>query len=220
MILTDRQPGSPLYKVLFYEFVLRSVRLAFKVLFRIKGFDSLNVPASGPVLLASNHESFLDPPTIAVLLYHRHLEFLARASLFKSFFGRVIQALNAIPLKDDSGDAGAIKEVLRRLELGRAVLVFPEGSRTRDGQMQPFKRGVALMVKKAKCPVVPVAIAGAFERWPINGKCRFTGPSIRVRYGKPIPYDELMKDGADAALERVRAEVIALREQLHSQPPY
>src|SRR5688572_979291 len=98
MFLTDRQPGSPLRKVLFYEFVLRTVRLVLRVMFRIKGYDSLNVPPTGPVLLASNHESFLDPPTIAVLLYHRHLEFLARGSLFKSFFGKVIRELNAIPL--------------------------------------------------------------------------------------------------------------------------
>lgn len=218
MFLTDRQPGSPLRKVLFYEFVLRTVRLSFKLAFRAKGYDSLNVPASGPVLLAANHESFLDPPMIAVLLYHRHLEFIARGSLFKGFFGRVIKALNAIPLKDESGDAGAIKEALRRLELGRAVLIFPEGSRTPDGQMHEFKRGVALLVKKGKCPVVPVAIAGAYERWPIGQKKpRLRGPRVRVIYGPPIPYDDLMKNGADAALERVRAEVVKLRDQLKSQ---
>jgi 1-acyl-sn-glycerol-3-phosphate acyltransferase len=215
MFLTDRQPGSPLHKVLFYEVVLRTVRLGLRVVFGTRGYDSLNVPASGPVLLASNHESFLDPPTIAVLLHHRHLEFIARASLFKSFFGRVIQALNAIPLKDESGDASAIKEVLRRLEAGRAVLIFPEGSRTPDGQMHEFKRGVALLVKKARCPVVPVAISGAYERWPISQKKpRWRGPRVRVIYGKPIPYDELMKNGADAALERVRAEVVVLRDRL------
>ena len=218
MFLADRQPGSPLRKVLFYELSLRTIRLTFKIVFRIKGYDSLNVPASGPVLLASNHESFLDPPTIAVLLYHRHLEFIARASLFKSLFGRVIKALNAIPLKDDSGDAGAIKEVLRRLEIGRAVLIFPEGSRTPDGKLQDFKRGVALLVKKAKCPVVPVAIKGAYERWPIKGKARLTGPPVRVMYGTPIPYDELMKNGADAALDRIRTEVIALRAKLDAMP--
>ncbi|HYE63877.1 MAG TPA: lysophospholipid acyltransferase family protein [Phycisphaerales bacterium] len=218
MFLKDRQPGSPLHKVLFYEFVLRTVRLAFKILFRAKGYDSLNVPATGPVLLASNHESFLDPPTIAVLLYHRHLEFIARASLFKGFFGHVIKNLNAIPLKDESGDAGAIKEALRRLEVGRAVLIFPEGSRTPDGHMHEFKRGVALLVKKGKCPVVPVAIAGAYERWPIHRKKpTLTGPRVRVLYGQPIPYDDLMKNGADAALERVRAEVVKLRDQLKSQ---
>lgn len=219
MFLKDRQPGSPLRKVLFYELVLRLVRLAFKVAFRARGFDSLNVPSSGPVLLAANHESFLDPPMIAVLLYHRHLEFIARGSLFKGFFGRIIQALNAIPLKDDSGDAGAIKEVLRRLEVGRAVLIFPEGSRTRNGEMQDFKRGVALLVKKGRCPVVPVAIAGAYERWPITQKRpRLRGPRVRVLYGQPIPYDELMKNGADAALERVRAEVVKLRDRLTNQP--
>ncbi len=216
MILTDRQPGSPLYKVWFYELVRTAVLLAFKVAFRARGFDRKNVPAKGPVLLASNHESFLDPPTIAILLHHRHLEFVARASLFKGFFGHIIKALNAIPLKDDGGDAAAIKEVLRRLESGRAVLIFPEGSRSPDGEMKEFKRGVALLVKKAQCPVVPVAIAGAFEHWPVGGKCRFLGPSVRVKYGQPIAHEELMKNGADAALERLRAEVARLREELHA----
>jgi 1-acyl-sn-glycerol-3-phosphate acyltransferase len=220
MILTDRQPGSPLHKVWFYEFVRTSVLVAFKVAFRARGYDRKNVPAKGPVLLASNHESFLDPPTIAVLLHHRHLEFVARGSLFKGFFGHIIKWLNAIPLKDDSGDAGAIREVLRRLDAGRAVLIFPEGSRTPDGEMKEFKRGVALLVKKAQCPVVPVAIAGAFQHWPVGGKCRFRGPSVRVKYGKPIAHEELMSDGADAALERVRAEVTKLRAELHSRPPY
>jgi 1-acyl-sn-glycerol-3-phosphate acyltransferase len=217
MILPDRQPGSPLYKVLFYELSRLTVWLGFKIVFRIKGIDAHNVPKSGPVLLASNHESYLDPPTIGVLLHHRHLEFVARKSLFKGFFGHIISALNAIPLKDDSGDAGAIREVLRRLELGRAVLIFPEGSRTHDGELKEFKRGIALLVKKARCPVVPVAIAGAYERWPTGGKCRFTGPRVRVKYGAPISYDELMKDGADAALDRLRREVARLREELHSR---
>jgi 1-acyl-sn-glycerol-3-phosphate acyltransferase len=219
MFLADRQPGSPLHKVLFYELVLRSVRLALRIVFGTRGYESLNVPGSGPVLLASNHESFLDPPTIAVLLHHRHLEFIARGSLFKGFFGWVIRNLNAIPLKDDSGDSGAIKEALRRLDVGRAVLIFPEGSRTPDGEMHDFKRGVALLVKKAKCPVVPVAISGAYERWPIHRKKPlWRGPRVRVLYGRPIPYDELMENGADAALERVRAEVVVLRDRLKAMP--
>jgi 1-acyl-sn-glycerol-3-phosphate acyltransferase len=218
MHATDRQPGTSLLRYLIYELVNRSVYLICRLAFRIRGEGVLNVPASGPVLLACNHESFLDPPSVSILLRHRQLEFIARASLFKGVFGKVIALLNAIPLKDDSGDAGAIKEVLRRLDAGRAVLIFPEGSRTPDGEMHEFKRGVALLVKRAKCPVCPVAIAGAYEHWPVHAKRpRLSGPSVRVRYGKPIPYDELMKDGADAALERVRAEVVALRAGLRGE---
>lgn len=205
---------DPVFRRVFYTVCRFLVLIAYKVVFRLRATDVGNVPARGPVLLAANHQSYLDPPAIAIQVPQRHMAFVARASLFKSVFGWIIANLNAIPLKDDAGDAGAIKEVLRRLDAGQAVLIFPEGSRSRDGNVHDFKRGVALLVKRAKCPVIPVAIAGAFERWPIGQRARLTGPPVRVLYGKPIPYDLLMKDGPDAALDTIRREVIALKARL------
>lgn len=211
-----RQPGASLARILFYELIRKSAHLILAVFFGARAIDRRNVPAVGPLLLASNHESYLDPPVIASLMNHRHLEFIARAGLFKFRpFASIIALLNSIPIREDQGDGAAIREVLRRLDMGRAVLIFPEGSRSPDGTMQPFKRGVSLLVKRSKCPVVPVAIAGAHECWPRHRWPRLFGPPIIVKYGVPIPHDELMKDGPDAALERLFNEIKGLRDGLH-----
>ncbi len=215
---TERKSAT-WFSAVFYRVCRFAVRCGLKVCFGARAYGADRVPRHGALLLAANHQSFLDPPTIGVLVPQRPLEFVARASLFKSsVFGWIISNLNAIPLKDEAGDAGAIKEVLRRLELGKAVLIFPEGSRTPDGEMHEFKRGIALLMKRAKCPVLPVAIAGAYERWPMGSKVRWRGPRVRVLYGSPIPFDEVMKNGADAALERVRAEVVKLKAELDAMP--
>src|SRR5437899_1906837 len=93
-------------------------------------------------------------PPGAIILATSHLEFLARASLFKfKPFAWVISLLNSVPIDDDKGDSAAIRTVLKRLEMSRAVLIFPEGSRTKDGVMNEFKRGATLVVKRARCPV-------------------------------------------------------------------
>lgn len=217
--LRDRQPGAPLSRVLFYEFSRRVSAVIIRLFFGLRGFDSRNVPSTGAVLLASNHQSYLDPPSIAAVLKHRHLEFIARAGLFKyPAFAWVISWLNAVPIREDSGDSAAIKEVIRRLEMGRAVLIFPEGSRTLDGDIHDFKRGVSLLFKRVRCPVVPVAIAGAFEAWPRDGRPHpFGVQDVRVKFGTPIPFEELMKDGAEAGLERIRKEVVRLRAELEPQ---
>ena len=114
--------------------------------------------------------------------------------------------------------------MLRRLEGGRAVLIFPEGSRTTDGRVAPFKRGVAVLVKRSRCPVVPVALEGAYEAWPRSRRLpRWLGHRVAVMYGRPIPHDELMHGGADAALLRLHDEVeamrLALRERLDRTSP-
>jgi 1-acyl-sn-glycerol-3-phosphate acyltransferase len=213
--LREKQPGANLPRILFYEAIRRSAHVLLAVFFRAQAVDVENVPGSGPLLLAANHQSYLDPPTIGSLVTHRHLEFIARAGLFKYRpFAWVISLLNSIPIREDTGDAQAVREVLRRLEKGRAVLIFPEGSRTPDGKIHTFKRGVALLVKRARCPVVPVAIEGAYQRWPRFGWPRLVGPPVIVRYGKPIPYEELMKEGADAAMRRLEKEVRLLHSQI------
>lgn len=206
-------PGTSLARILFYECVRRGLVLLFRVIYRAEVVGRENVPATGPLLIAANHQSFLDPPAIGCFVHSRHFNFVARGGLFRfAPFAWFISMLNALPIREDGSDAAAIKETLRRLAQGRAILIFPEGSRTPDGEMHEFKRGVALLVKKARCPVLPASIEGAYEAWPSSrGIPRLLGQRVRVAYGTPIPYDELMKDGADAALERIRAAVVALQ---------
>ncbi|HZW11532.1 MAG TPA: lysophospholipid acyltransferase family protein, partial [Phycisphaerales bacterium] len=194
--------------------------MLIRLIYRLQVRNAGNVPAEGPVLIAANHQSFLDPPAIGCRVTQRQLDFVARSGLFaQEHLGWFFRFLNSIPVAEEGPDTAAIKEILRRLAMGRCVMIFPEGSRTPDGQVHEFKRGVALLVKRARCPVVPAAIEGAFEAWPRTRKWpRVLGaPKIRVLYGMPIPYDELMEGGADAALARVEREVRALHDQLVAQ---
>src|SRR5688572_21726975 len=162
--LRAKHPGSALTRILFYEFGRVIVLVSIILFYRYRWFGRKQVPATGPVLIIANHQSHMDPPLIGAAIFQRQLDYVARVGLYKSrIFSWIISALNATPIHEDRGDTRAIKDVLARLEAGRAVVIFPEGSRTPDGQVKEFKRGIALIVKRAECPVVPVAIEGAFD---------------------------------------------------------
>lgn len=214
-----QHPGSPLGRILFYEFGRAIVFLVFVGFFRFRWFGARNVPATGPLLIVANHQSYLDPPIIGAPIRHRQLDYVARAGLYKSrVLSWMMTALNATPIREDGSDTRALKDVLTRLEQGRAVVLFPEGSRTGDGALLPFKRGVAVIVKRSECPVLPVAIEGAFDAWPRSESLpRLLGSRFVVMYGRPIPHGELLRDGPDAALERLRSEIDSMRLQLRAR---
>lgn len=212
--LRRKHPGSSLGSLLFYEGLRNLIQVIGMAFLGLRWRGTEHLPRSGGVLIVANHQSYLDPPLIGTVMGARHFDFLARAGLFDIRWLRpLIVALHALPVKENGGDPASIKEILRRLEQGRIVLVFPEGTRTHDGSIGEFKRGVALILRKSQCPVLPVAIAGAYESWPRGGKPRlFRGPVV-VQVGRPIRHDELLADGVDAALTRLRDEVVSLREQ-------
>jgi 1-acyl-sn-glycerol-3-phosphate acyltransferase len=212
--LRRKHPGSSLGSLFFYEAMRTFLQIAGMLLLGLRWRGTKNLPRTGGVLLVANHQSYLDPPIIGSVMGARHFDFLARAGLFDIRWLRpLIKALHALPVKENGGDPASIKEILRRLEQGRIVLIFPEGTRTRDGSIGEFKRGAALILRKSECPVLPIAIAGAHESWPRGGKPRlFRGPVV-VQVGRPIRHNELLADGVDAALKRLHDEVSALREQ-------
>jgi 1-acyl-sn-glycerol-3-phosphate acyltransferase len=214
-----RGPSRAFVQGLFFDFCKSCCALVGTVFYRQRRFDAWRVPAAGPCVIAANHQSFLDPPLIGSALPHRRTHYLARAGLFKgSVFSWLLEAVNSIPIKESSGDLAAIREVVARLERGGAVVLFPEGSRSEDGRMGEFKRGVALIIKKARCPVVPAAIEGAFDAWPRSRLLpRLWGHRVMVRFGDPIPPDEFFKDGVDAGLRRLEREVESMRAALRAE---
>ena len=214
--LQRKHPGTPLPQVALYQFLRGILQLILRGCFRLRAFHPERVPQTGPVLLVANHQSYMDPPIVGCPIYGRHLDFVARGGLFDNpAMGRLFSLLHSVPVKEEGGDTGAIKEVLRRLDAGRAVLIFPEGSRTTDGRVDEFKRGVAVLVKRSRCPVIPVALEGAYDAWPRSRKLpRWVGSRVAVMYGPPIPHDELMAGGPDAALKRLHDEVDAMRGKL------
>lgn len=213
LALRDRHPGSSTRHRLFFEFCRTLCQLYLVGAYRTIELDGQRVPQTGPVLLVANHQSFIDPPAIGIGARPRHLDFIARGGLFSNpAFGRLISALNSIPIREDGGDAAAMKEALRRIGTGRAVLVFPEASRSVDGVTRPFKRGVAVLVRRAGCPVIPVGIEGAFDAWPRTSPLpRLFGHRVAVAYGEPIPHAELKALSPDDAMQRLHDEVEAQR---------
>lgn len=188
------------------------------IIYRRRRRGLANVPRTGGVLLVANHQSFLDPPLIGCSLATRDTDFLARGGLFDiKAFAWFITCLNSTPIKQGAGDAGAMKEVIKRLNEHKAVVVFPEGARTDDGTIQPFARGISVLIKRANCVVVPVGIAGVFDVWPRHKKIpRIFARPMAVVYGKPIETKVLMENGPDAAIAILQERVEELAAQAES----
>jgi len=162
-------------------------------MFRLRIRGAENVPAKGAFILASNHQSFLDPVLCGVGL-SRQLTYMARDTLFKNwFFRQLIGSLNAIPLKRDEADITAMRKVIERLKTGGGILLFPEATRTSDGRISEFKPGLGLLCRRGKAAVVPVLIEGAFECWPRDERMFSFGSEIVVRYGKSITSEDAGK---------------------------
>jgi 1-acyl-sn-glycerol-3-phosphate acyltransferase len=123
------------------------------------------MPESGPVLVIANHQSYLDPVLVG-LASRRYLAYLARESLFRNrFFKGLIESLDALPIDNKGLGKEGLQGTLSLLNRGKCVLVFPEGERTPDGEVHPFKPGISLLIKKNAAPIVPVGIDGAFAAW-------------------------------------------------------
>jgi len=160
-------------------------RLAGRLFFRFRVIHRERMIQSGPVILAMNHQSYLDPP-LAGTTCDRAIYFLARRTLLNvPLLGWVLPKLNVIPVNQEGVDRSAIKAVIRVLQDGNGVLVFPEGSRTLNGTLQPTEPGMGLVIAKTLAPVVPMRIFGAHEALPRGGgRLRFV--PITLVIGEPI----------------------------------
>jgi 1-acyl-sn-glycerol-3-phosphate acyltransferase len=177
--------STEMLKVGWYWLARLSCRIFCAIVFRYRSYGRENVPTTGPVILASNHQSFLDPVYCGVAM-KRHLVYVARDTLFRwRLFGFLIHSVNAIPVSRDKADIAAMRAIIARLQGGAAVCLYPEGTRTHDGRIIPVKAGFGLLCRRAKAVVVPVLIDGAFETWPRH-KWLFEPGAIRVHFGKPL----------------------------------
>lgn len=213
-----KHPGSSLASLFFFDFCREGLLVFFNIIYRLKRVGVEHVPAEGGVLMVANHQSFFDPPAIAIGVRHRQADFLARGGLFNfKPFGWLIKQLHAMPIKQGAGDAGAMKATIQRLNDGKMMIVFPEGARTSDGEMLDFQRGIAVLIKRANCQIVPVGIAGAFDAWPRTKKLpRLFSKRIVVCYGEPIDTKVLMEQGTDEAISTLYERVHELVGQAQS----
>lgn len=172
----------------FYSFMRALIVLKNKLFFRLETFGADNVPPEGGVLLVPNHASNLDPTTIACQL-KRQVHFLAKDELFVGLLGKFLRKVNSHPLKRSGIDIGALRMCDEILRQGHVLMVFPEGERTRTGELGPAKPGAAMIAAKANVPLVPAYIWGSLEAMPMGAKM-FKPRKIRVFIGKPFRLSE------------------------------
>jgi 1-acyl-sn-glycerol-3-phosphate acyltransferase len=160
-------------------------RLIGRLFFRLRIIHRERMIQAGPVILAMNHQSYLDPP-FAGTTCDRAIYFLAKRTLIDvPVLGWLLPKLNVIPVNQEGIDRSALKALIRVLKSGNAALVFPEGARTLDGDLQPAQPGLGLVIAKTLAPVVPMRIFGAREALPRGGgSLRFVPITIVV--GEPI----------------------------------
>jgi 1-acyl-sn-glycerol-3-phosphate acyltransferase len=178
-------------------------RMVFAVYFRWRVFHPERVPPEGPVILAANHASALDPPLVGAGV-KRGVHMLARDTLFRfPVFGWLLRKWEAVPVDREGGGAAGLRAILHSLEEGKAILLFPEGTRTRDGKLQPARSGVGLIVVKSGAPVVPVRVFGTYEAYGRHMKIP-RPHRVAIKYGEPLRFDELCVEARHCSKARLK----------------
>jgi len=174
-----------------------------------------NIPEHGPIIFAANHVSFYDPPAIGARV-RRQINYFARDTLFKGFFGKGLTAIGTIPVARENADVASLKAIFRSLKNGGAVAIYPEGTRSPDGQLQAPKPGAGMIACKSKATVIPTRLFGTYEAYGRHRKLPQIGGRIHITYGEPMNPEELDpgKDHPERYLEasrRIMARIAALR---------
>ncbi len=179
-------------------------RSVFRFYFGWRVYNNERVPIKGPVILAANHASFLDPPLVGSGL-HRDINYLARKSLFRlPLLGWVLRTVNAVPVDRDGGGAAGLKAIMDRLHDGGAIILFPEGTRSQDGNFQSARSGIGLSVIKSEAPVVPVRVFGTYEAWGRHVKFPRPRRRVIVKYGEPMRFEKLRAEACDCSKMRLK----------------
>lgn len=210
----DQLTMTPFYG--FFHYVAANVH---RMWFRGEVAGTENFPASGPFLIAANHASHLDPPIVGSYV-PRQMRFFARKSLWNNrLLGWWLNQIETIPVERDSGDVGAIKRVLQALKENRAVVLFPEGTRSPDGLLHKPKAGVGLMACKTGVPVVPCRLFGSFEAFGKGTVIPRFGTSVSMVFGPPIAAAEYDDPTAGKARYELAAQRIMDRISALQTPP-
>jgi 1-acyl-sn-glycerol-3-phosphate acyltransferase len=202
---------------LIYMIVCGFYKLIGKLWLRLEvklvGIDEL--PSKGPLIIAPNHASYLDPTMLSGVWWPKKLDFFASNHLFKSHvIGWFLRHLRTHPLVRENG-MQALRQALRILAQNKAIVIFPEGTRSRSGTMGALKKGIAMLSCKANCPVVPVFISGAYDVWPPERKFPrlFHKQKVYFYVGKPLPPCSEGEEGYSDWLTRLRTAYSDLEKE-------
>lgn len=202
----------PLLKSWWYNFSWVVMWCVTKLYFRFRCHGGEHVPREGPLVLVCNHQSNLDPLMVGVAC-PRQLSYLARDTLFVGPIGWLIRSFDAIPIDREGTGLAGLRNTLGRLKKGDAVLMFPEGTRTADGNLQPIKPGFIPLVRRSGAAIIPVALDGAFRSMPRGVK--WPRPvRIALRFGLPVIPREIESLNDEQLLERIAESIAASRQQL------
>ncbi|HEY5654093.1 MAG TPA: lysophospholipid acyltransferase family protein [Pontiella sp.] len=201
-----------------YQWSTRLFKLFLFTWHRLKIRNVEYIPDRGGVLLVANHVSFLDPPVVSVGYRGRPIHFMARDTLWNSKFGSWwMSAAGGIPVSRGTGDLKALKLTIKALKDGKAVSMFPEGTRSEDGELKEAKGGVGFVVEKSGCVVVPAYIDGTYKAYPKGA--RFIKPcKVTVTYGPPITQEDFAalgtgREAYDKYAELIMQRIADIRDQ-------
>ena len=191
--------------------VLRpAVHAACRAYFRLQLRGTRHIPREGPLLIVPNHQTYADPPLVTIPV-RRPVYYMAWSRLFEiPVFNRFIRMLRAFPVDIEARDSRATREALRLLKAGAALMIFPEGERTKDGGVQPFKPGAFRLAVSQQVPVLPVTIVGGDRAWP-PGRVLPRPRRITITY-HPLLRADPARDSREAArdlAERTRAAIVS-----------
>lgn len=194
----------PLHRILVYDALRVFARTVAVTFYQIRVAGRENWPTTGGGLVCSNHQSFLDPPLIG-LTCDRRMNYLARDTLFKvPVLSPVMSYLDTIPIDREGTGLSGLKETLKRLKRGELVLIFPEGTRTRDGEVGLLKPGFCSVARRSGVPLIPIGMDGAYQAWPRTSWLPQPG-RLAVVIGQPLSTTEaeaLSDDELVAELQR------------------
>jgi 1-acyl-sn-glycerol-3-phosphate acyltransferase len=202
---------------LWYEFLKRVLQLVAILGYRVRHSGLHHIPPEGGVLVVSNHQSHFDPPLVGIGC-PRRMNYVSRDTLFRfAPLGWLLSSVDSIPIDREGIGLGGIKESLKRLKRGEMVLIFPEGTRSPDGEIHPFRPGFTALAVRSKAAILPVAIEGAFAAWPRWKKFPGLG-RIRVHFGEPILPGEFAGRDERDLLADVERRVRECQAELRRQP--
>ena len=182
--------------------------------FTVSGFEQ--VPASGPLVFAANHVSFYDPPVIGCRI-PRRINYFARDTLFRGLFGTALLRIGTIPVARQNAEVKSLKAIFKALKADGAVAIYPEGTRSPDGQLAEPKPGAGMIACKSGASIIPTRVFGTYEAFGRHRKFPKIGGRLHVTYGPPVAAADLDpgKEHSERYLEtsrRIMSRIAALRQ--------